>query len=63
MLRFEIESWEVGEKIEETDRQTDRWIFVNLNIDYKQILCFIPHIETSTYNRDYRVSRLLSICF
>ena len=34
MLRFEIESWEVGEKIGQTNKQTDRRIFVNFNIDY-----------------------------
>ena len=33
VLKFEIESWEGGEKIVHTDRQTDRQIFVNFCID------------------------------
>ena len=37
VIRFEIRPWEGGEKIghtyKQTDRQTDRRIFVNFNID------------------------------
>ena len=33
VLRFEIGPWKGGEKIGQTNRQTDRQIYVNFNID------------------------------
>ena len=33
VIRFEIGPWEGGEKIGQTDKQTDKRIFVNYNID------------------------------
>ena len=40
-IRFEIEPWEGGEKIGQTDRQTDRRIFMNFNIDHCRVISIL----------------------